>query len=585
MALFLASPLTAQISPDPVSQQGAVASDGKSNTNTATAGLFNEDRDLYLGTTGIKDLVEGGKKNKNLIFVNVFSPVFFGGDSGTDSFGRDYPYFDAGAGLLYRLHWFGLAFSYGIDQKNITEGKNAGKETAFDPNTGAAVSTTDTNKSTVQNKVEDFFLINAAFGNKIWGISNKLRIDTAYEEGYLQGNPSTSTITNPGAVTENLRYTRGRTSLGGFRNSLEVGINPDITERSQLFPWVKTTINLSYYDNSETGYGRETLRSDALAGRLFEEKHSEETVHGVFGFGFGLAGGLTLTLNEVFSFSPDVSYAMNIPLRNNRYTDSNGGAALIRGYGKTTHDYTFVNNGTYLPNTAEKPIHTSETDTRSAALYTVSEVDQNINMGLRLDAHFDRLNLAFKYSPRIRIYSDSVNTGFEQKTLKTETYGTDQAKSYRITTISNAGTTFSSTDKTVWDNTFYIGAQFWVKPDRFRINAGSTFNTTVGAWETNDTRTVTNGYNTVKKDYFDGHEDDTTGLKTEYVVVSSTVAEDQLFTVSGKVDPIRYGLGFTFFFNEHLDFDFLLGNQSGKGDDWLKLLLPATWALQINIRY
>jgi hypothetical protein len=582
------------------------ATAGKSNTKAATAGLFSEDRDNYLSPTGI------GRLTKNLIFVNIFAPKFLGGDpSGVNGFLYN-PYFDAGAGFFIGQWWIGFAFNYGVTEtKNEVEGAEKVSTIAPDGTLTSAETTENATKIPVW-EVNDGFQLAAIFGNKTWGVKNDLQVTTNRSEGYQSpsalgsilgtyagtpptGSPGETTTVTPGDTVTKNELTRGETNGSTFKDTLSFGISLGnvIPAIAGISPWASAKLIFAY-DHEVTGFGNTITTSSGYgweyelrdaAGTKESTSYAEDVAANVFKLGVSLQGGVGLKINDIFTFSPDLSYDITFPIYGNKYTDIGGGEETAKGVAVTYVGSTFTRSG-YWDQAANPnefgPINT-RTEAWRATVYELSGVDQNLGLGLKIAAKFPRLDFAVKYSPKFFFSSLKQTTKSSGRRFINADYGSDQSASYEQTYNQVADDQTAESNTVTWINTIDVGAKIWLKEDKFRLNLGSSFKNQTGNWITTKTngndRTVT----TVTKKYDDGHEDNTT--KPQTTIGGNTSTSTQTFSQVVKITPVAYSLGFTFFMNENVNLDFLMKTQENQGENWLELLLPAAWALQFNIRY
>jgi hypothetical protein len=612
MMTALASNVTAQVYPG--SGDVLEATSGQSNTNAATAGLFYEDRDFYLSTTDI------GSLTKNLIFVNLFAPKILGGDAEGGINGNDRiggfaysPYFDAGTGFFAGSWWVGLAFNYGITEYKYEQ--DYASKTYVIAGDGTETSSTtaenatgldDGNPATTHDwYVNDGFKLVVIFGNKTWGVKNDLQVVTSREEGYLTGvslsglgltlpagvTPAsvpggTQTVQPGSGVTKN-EYTRGVTNNAYLNDTITFGINLGgvIAAAANISPWASLKLDLGYANqNSRSGYGWVYESSDALAGTKTSASYAEDHAAAVFNLGFGLSGGATFKINDVFSFSPELGYGIAFPIYGNKYTDIGGGVATAKGRATTQFGSTFEHKGVYLAPVSEKtgPI-TERVESWYADVSEISAVSQNLAPGFKLNAEFPRVSFALKYTPSFAFYNRDTVSKVSSKTVTTYKHGKDDSQSFTETvTVVNEDQP-SEYNEVTWTNTINVGAQIWLKEDKFRLNLGSTFANQAGNWTTQKQNSNDRIVTTTTKTYDDGHP--AADTQTQTTVSGSSSSSNQFFQQIAEIAPVAYNVGFTFFLNENVNFDFLLNSQEDRGENWLELLLPAAWALQLNIRY
>jgi hypothetical protein len=596
------------------------ATSGTSNTNIATSGLFTDDRDHYLDTTSI------GELTKNLIFVNLFAPKVLGGNpTGSRINGFSYvPYFDAGTGFFLGSNWIGFAFNYGVSE-DVIENNQAYKNTWLKADGSEDHSTTVEMAPEISYKIHDGLKLAAIFGNKTWGVKNTLTLINSREEGYsaldsgdlgavgitsgtassaLTGlapnNPGRTTTNQPGTEVTKAELSRGKDEDGGFRDEIEFGINLGnmVPSIGSLSPWAVAGVNLGYWNktsyvgqdgkigevNTRTGYGGSYSKSDRATGTLEAASYAEDTAASEFDLGFAVGGGVSLKINDIFTFSPELGYDIEFPIYGNKYTTASGGEEYAKGIAYTRSGSTFTYNGykTDAPNPTENGPITTRVETKTADVYELSRVDQNLAPGLKLGAEFGRLSFAIKYTPEFTFSTFRQTITSSSRSVTTYKEGEYKWASFTETTTVSSADQTAEYDRVTWNNTIDIGARVWLKPDKLRLNLGSSFSNKVGDWVTAKVNVNNKTTTTTKTDYRDeAHADTTTTTVSDPIGVGSV----QLFTQDADIVPVTYNLGFTYFFNENINFDFLMKSQENKGTNWLELLLPATWALQFNIRY
>jgi hypothetical protein len=620
------------------------ATDGTSNTNRSTAGLYYEDRDNYLDTTGLAGL------SKNLIFVNLFTNNYFGGNAVTGTSVNSHevdPYFDAGTGFHLGANWIGLAFTYGTAE-NINEAEQSSRVTVLNADGSISTITDTENVTTITSQWNDWFRFHLVFGNKAWGLKNSFNLVNRKAEGYVAPNTgaiggttiaggginlvtvpaaatgnyptagapgSTGTINPGGTVTKNT-LTPGETLAGVVSDTLEFGIHLDevVSSLSAYAPWAKVQLGFTYTDYTTTlalasgaltpaafsygrggaafnnayaslkGYGWDYSLSDNLIGTQVAASYTHDRINAEGDLGIGLAGGADIKLNDLFTLSPEIGYGIDFSLYANKYTDVNGGEENIAGAAETWSGHSYVNSGWYYAaNPANNGYRTSQSDTRVAQTRALSRVQQELAPALALYAEFPAVNFAIKYTPKLNFDWISQTYSFSNKTVIVEKYGSDASQSYTTTTNVSRPDRETEYKQVKWDSIFDIAAQLWLKKEKLRLNAGASFTNTFGDWRTYVYNSADNKVTTtVTKVYDDGHEDATTVPVTS--ITGNTETENQSF--NNTVSPVvEYSLGATFFLSENVNFDFYFENQASQAVSWTEFLLPTTWGIQFNIRY
>jgi hypothetical protein len=647
MMIALASNVTAQ-------QDVLQASDGQSNTNQATAGLFYEDRDHYLTTTNI------GNLTKNLIFVNFFTPDFFGlketssgGGAPVRYFENNYKnYFDAGTGRFFGSWWAGLGFRYGFENELSTENSNTSAPSVTST-PGDYSNSTITNDYITQNDYDWLLGVSAIFGNKTWAVKNTYsgtivqferrgddtvgattggKLHPAYDAANtaltatgansalnalsatftgaaLSGN-NEQTVTANGVTTS----TKDEYSIGvisgtqyatlsgvtysdpikedGWSDTLEFGIvlGDLVPVLNSISPWAYVSFGLGYYgDGSYKGFTRsyevsDSRHHDPQWGSVTQRTNvAYDQLNSYLNLSPGIGLGISLGLDEVFTLEPELHYSADFRAYSNEGVK---GTTTI-----TTGDHYLFNglvngNPTYIKNNYSR---TENNEKR----HSTNVIDPAVT----LRADFDRVQFAIKWEPKFTFESESNTYSSVTKTTLYTNTGNSWDSSTTTTTVNADNNGTATTEKittNTWENTFAIGAQLWVKPEKFRVNAGGIFTNTLGEWKTTTTELSSKtSVTTVTKAYDDPtHLDTTTGTRETTSI--GTGSYDQDFE-SKPADHIQASLhlGATVFFNDWVSFDMVVGDRSNPGTNsgeylsmgWLDVLIPSTFGIQINIRY
>ncbi|MDR0720382.1 MAG: hypothetical protein LBF78_12165 [Treponema sp.] len=591
---------------------------GQSNTNLATAGLFFEDRDLFLSTVDI------GGISKNLFFLNFVAPSYFGGPAG-GVFDDDGPnaqynyYFDAGAGHFFgpRPFWAGTAFQFGSStKKNKTDTK---KETAKVDSNGIqyGVDSTTINGDGNYNTIDNLVGISAIFGTKTWAIKNSLEIKNNRFEGYgnasMTGAPGlltldTISISSVAAGGDNIVTTTdavGRVTtvsntysegtiyrndpangvLNAWYNTIEGGVvlGDLVPALQSLSPWAVLSVKFGLDQNeSIKGFSHDYSQADSASIGVYERKSiTYDAAKAHFDIIPALAFGISLPLDDIFTFSPELSYSPAFYAYSNKYGD--GGTAV-----KGTVVYQTGSQWTYGGVAADGGRIEDSVTYNMTTISEITQIGQELSAGLKLSADFDRFSLALKYVPTLNTLSEkSTDTVSSRKTTRAVA-GQNPYNNYTVTveTTQDAGGADKST--VVFTSDFKIGAQLWVKPEKFRLNAGAVVSAKTESITTRDTDKGTSKVTTTTT-YDDGHQNPAVPSSMGPVTVTTIAqaAYTQTYT-SGTDYSGDYYMGCTYFFNDNLNLDFYLSNSANDGyaeNNWAQLLMPSTWALQINIRY
>ena len=599
------------------------AYDGQSNTNLATAGLFFEDRDLFLSTVDI------GSLSKNLLFLNFVAPSYFGGplnrfdDNGSQAY-YNY-YFDAGAGHFFGPWWAGTAFRFGSKTvKNKTDTKT--EEAQMDSNgIQYGVDSTTINGDANYSTIDNLLGISAIFGNKTWAIKNSLEFKNNRYEGYTNAldallptgvggttgelnnlggvtitgvaagsaNITTATTTAGKVTTVSNTYSEGtiyrdNTENGNaWYNTIEAGLvlGDLVPVIKSLEPWAAFGVQFGLNQNgSIRGLSHDYSASDSTSIGVYDRSSiTYDAAKAHFDISPALSFGISLPLDDIFTFSPELSYSPRIFVYSNKYTDGDGKDAVAKG----TAVYQSASSWTYC---SISPGLGTEDSIKyySANVDEINQFGQSLSAGLKLAADFDRFSLALKYVPTLDTRSEkvtsTVNTSTTTRTLSDlNPYNNSTVV---VKTSKDAGNSEKNT--VIFTSDFRIGAQLWVKPEKFRLNAGAKVSA--------ETETVTERKTeketvreTTTTTYDDGHQDPAAPSSMGPLTVTTIgqAAYTQTYTSTTKYRG-EYHMGCTYFFNGNLSLDFYLSNSAADGsaeNNWAQLLMPSTWALQINIRY
>jgi hypothetical protein len=594
------------------------AYDGQSNTNLATAGLFFEDRDLFLSTVDI------GNISKNLFFLNFAAPSYFGGPNSAFNDGGPNAqynyYFDAGAGHFFGPFWTGTAFRFGsASEKNKSDVKT---ETALVDSSGIqyGVNSTTINGDGNYSTIDNLLGADLIFGSKTWAIKNKLEITSNRYEGYgntampripaldslttSRGTPIAITPVAAGAAnitdttntvgqvrTISNTYSEGviyrDDADNTWYNTIEGGlVLGDLVPAIQpLSPWAVLSVKFGVDQNgSIKGFSHDYSVSDSASiGTIEKESITYDEARAHFDFIPALSFGISLPLDEIFTFSPELSYSPGFYTYSNKY-GSGGGESSVKG----TAIYQSGSEWTYDGLAADGGRMESSYTYNAATISEIKQFGQTLSAGLKLSADFDRFSLALKYAPTLTTISEkSTNTENSSGSARTVA-GRNPYNNFTETveTSKDAGGEDKSTVNFISD--FKIGAQLWLKPEKFRLNAGAVVSASTTSVTTKTTVKGTTKTTTTTT-YDDGHQDP--GVPSSMGPVSVTTIGPAIYTQTYTSETSYdgdYYMGCTYFFNENLNLDFYLSNSAKDGvaeNNWAQLLMPSTWALQINIRY
>jgi hypothetical protein len=598
-------------------QEALRAYDGQSNTNLSTAGLFKEDRDLFLSTVDI------GRLDKNLLFLNFISPSYLGGPNNAfdDNDYYDY-YFDAGAGHFFGPFWAGTAFRFGSNtEKHKTNTKTEDAEMDGNGTQVGKDSTTLNGDAGKYDSIDELLGISLIFGNKNWGIKNTLEIKQYRNEGYgnvvpdnynttyLNGldtitipdvaaganNVTTDTDTNGRVTTTSNTYSEGvvyRHGTGAdegkdnaWYNTLEAGfvLGETVSSMASLSPWVKVAVKFGVDQNeSVKGMRHDYSVSDSWGGGVSEKLSiTYDAAKAHFDIIPSLAFRISVPLDDIFSFSPELSYAPRFNIYSNTYTGIGGGEETAKGTAVSRTGSHWEFNGI----AADGGRQTTTTTYNSAEVSEISYFGQTIGARLKLAADFDRFALALRWSPAL----DTVST----KTTAKES-SRQVVKTVRGLNTYNNDTTITETteeddlienSEVKFTNGFAVGGQLWLVPEKFRLNAGGIVTSTI----TTTTKKTTDKEGSKTKttiSYEDGHIN--AASQAPVIITTPDTATYTQDYDSETAFSGEYYMGCTWFFTDNVNLDFYLSNSATDGraeTNWAQLLMPSTWALQINVRY
>ncbi|MDR1588502.1 MAG: hypothetical protein LBS57_13695 [Treponema sp.] len=593
------------------------AYDGQSNTNLATAGLFFEDRDLFLSTVDI------GSLSKNLLFLNFVAPSYFGGPTG-GNFDDDGPnahynyYFDTGAGHFFGPFWAGTAFRFG--SATIKHKTNTKNETAQVDLNGIqyGVDSTTINGGANYSTIDNLLGADLIFGSKTWAIKNKLEIANNRYEGY--GN-----VPIPGAVTTSLdslssiaiaNVPAGATNIttttngvgqvttisntysegilyrddedNTWHNTIEGGfVLGDLVSAIQsLSPWAVLSVKFGVDQNgSIKGFSHEYSQSNSATIGVWDKRSiTYDAAKAYFDINPALAFGISLPLDEIFTFSPELSYSPVFYAYSNKYTGAGGKEAAVKG----TALYQTGSTWTYNGLAGDGGRMESSYNYNTATVSEIKQFGQTLAAGLKLSADFDRFSLALKYVPTLETLSEKSTDTVTTSASTREVTGQNPYNNYTETVETSRDAGGGDKSTVIFTSDFKIGAQLWLKPEKFRVNAGAIVSAKT---ESITTKTTDKGTtkSTTTRTYDDGHQDPS--VPSSMGPVTTTTIAPASYTQTYESDTTYSGdyyMGCTYFFNENLNLDFYLSNSANDGvteNNWTQLLMPSTWALQINIRY
>lgn len=281
-------------------------------------------------------------------------------------------------------------------------------------------------------------------------------------------------------------------------------------------------------------------------------------------FELGYPGTLTAGLNSSWRFRA----------RSNDYVDLAGVTQSLKGSANYSHNYLY-SLGT--PDALGRFTSTT-TETRANDLWTyTSDMLQTYQPAGKLEVNpSDRFNFSISLSPTVTMQGNLSNRTSKATTIVTyfdnDGVNTGDADDYVETTTVERGST--SYEYQNFNLTTYIatGAQFYLVPDRFRVNLGGSFSNTMFNKTTENQLTDSTTTRTVTRQYGDA----TTALVTDYQVNLITAQQSISVSDTGSAS-VSYKVGVTYFFSDAMYLDL-----ATNGGDIFTL---NNWTLQLVIQY
>ncbi|MFP4441869.1 MAG: hypothetical protein ACLFST_02005 [Spirochaetia bacterium] len=568
--------------------------------------IFREDQDRYL------DPIYWGELGSGVLFLQLDLP---GGDT----------YFEGGIGLPLGGLYFGLNYRGG----NYTDGTLSSNNSIIQTSdteytvdgTGAIQTITETDtvqigyRDVIYNRAE--LLLGLSLGDITLGIKNTLLVDNdsyygTYAPSFIMPTaasfsaPEVDTATNT-ATTVTTRepggtepismiseeYGLGTNEYSVFSDTLTVGVFMPL---GNLSLWGDIGFNLylrdlgesaafeTYSIDTTSGYPSYTPTT-ALEGNTAVEiadleqytyrTATEDTSSTVMIPSLNAGITTPLPFETPVTLEAGVSGELGFYTYKTPYTDLTGTAQTVSGYASDFYETTYTVN-----ETSPDVFETTTTSTRAYQAqehsYSYWSVEPEVNLIVEPS---DIFRFAVGYAPNLTGWSStssytggaqSVTTYEDGDGVNGNTDG-DDPDDYVVTrTVTRNGE--SSTIKNfVLEHQVSIGTQFYLVPEKLRINLGSFFTneminkqtmteTTSGTVEFTET-TSTNG---------------AAAVETDYDIDTTPPQEAQYNKISGSL-YVDYEAGMTFYFSE----DMYLDLKTYGGYLWDL----SNWSLEMTIRF
>jgi hypothetical protein len=286
-------------------------------------------------------------------------------------------------------------------------------------------------------------------------------------------------------------------------------------------------------------------------------------------------------MNEVLTLTGGLGYDFELPLYRSTYMDNAGTEQTVSGradyFSSTTVD------------TAVSPTDPSltQTTTTTTTAWQTREISRNghrftPSVGVEV-APSERFRFGVSYWPRIWLNKTTSSYAGEAVEVQTVENGDGESgvdDSVTETTVSRSGYTVVDRDFE-FENRVNTGAQFFLIPERLRINLGAAVTNLMV--DRKRTETVTDGVLTREVRVA---EDTTEPAEEDYVVTDSEVYDGvranpdaSRSTTEVGSSSVNYDAGLTYFFDESMFLD--LSMNGGGGDIWN----TTTWSLEMTILF
>jgi hypothetical protein len=294
-----------------------------------------------------------------------------------------------------------------------------------------------------------------------------------------------------------------------------------------------------------------------------------------------LFGYVTMPVNEMVTGTAGLMYTPSLSLYSAKYTDNAGAAQKVSGLADTYSSVdisTAVNpNDFTLTETTTTSVDVWETEAISGMTNTVG-----LEFGIEV-VPSERFRFGVMYSPTIVIGSStSFFSGQEMQTEITDNGdGVDGVDDEVIRTTVDWGGYSESTKSFEIRNRVNTAAQFFLIPERLRVNLGAQVDNTM--IDRVITEIVTNGTITLNEETATDTTDTaaTTFVNTNYTFnadVRDDPDDEQTVNQAGS-SALMYDAGLTFFFDENMFLD--LRMDATGGDIWN----TGEWSLEMTILY
>ncbi len=294
-----------------------------------------------------------------------------------------------------------------------------------------------------------------------------------------------------------------------------------------------------------------------------------------------VSADVEMPMNEALTLTGGLGYDFQLPLYRSTYMDNAGAEQTVSGradYYSSTVVNTAV-NGT-------DPSLTEVTTTTTTAWET-EEISRNQHtftpsVGVEV-MPTERFRFGVSYWPRIMLQKTTnayAGEAVEVQTIENGDGSSGEDDSVTETTVSRSGYTVVDRDFE-FENRVNTGAQFFLIPERLRINLGAEVTNLM--IDRRQSETVTDGVLTREVREAD---DTTEPAEEDYVVTDSEVYDgvranpDASRTTSEAGNSsVNYDAGLTFFFDESMFLD--LSMNGGGGNIWD----TTTWSLEMTILF
>jgi hypothetical protein len=289
-----------------------------------------------------------------------------------------------------------------------------------------------------------------------------------------------------------------------------------------------------------------------------------------------------------WTVSPLLGYTLTLPMYSNSYRDDTGAAQTVAGYGSDFYRFQYA----VAMDTVTGLMGSTTTVDRIFEAQTRSDITNLVAPGVKVIVKpSDVFTFGFCVQPQITFQSTSDSYTRRYVTTVTHDDGTGTAgiNSYvQVDTTDWAGYGTNTTNFRL-ENVAATGAQFYLIPEKLRINVGGIFFNTI--INTNVAETTTTGINTHEQTI--AYSGSTTSTVTAYDVnsdVRATYDATQVQTDSSSSAFWGAEGGFTFFFSKDMFID-LFAKLTTEGNSFIgywqtgDIFSLTTWTAEMTIRY